>query len=119
MSDGSTILFVEPPTPFWVGGNELRGDKRIFYLVLAMCLASVLLNTIPPLRSLFDLVLLDGVDYLLIAVCVVIWLLVVRWVWRARILERFLALDRIYQGRFSLFLNRNKTGPFQAGIPFP
>ncbi len=90
------ILFVEPPTPFWAGGNELRGDTRIFYLVLAMCLASVLLITVPPLRSLFDLVQLDGVDYLLIAVCVVIWLFVVCWVWRARILERFLALDRIY-----------------------
>ena len=25
------ILFVELPTPFWVGGNELRGDTRIFY----------------------------------------------------------------------------------------
>jgi cation-transporting ATPase E len=87
------ILFVEPPTPFWVGGNELRGDKRIFYLVLAMSIASVLLITVPPLRSLFDLTLLDGVDYLVIAVCVVIWLFVVRWVWRARILERFLALE--------------------------
>lgn len=83
------ILFVEPPTPFWVGGNELRGDKRISYLVLAMCIASVLLFTLPPLRSLFDLVLLDGLDYLVIAVCVVIWLFVVRWVWRGRILERF------------------------------
>lgn len=87
------ILFVEPPTPFWVGGNELHRDKRIFYPVLAMCISSVLLITLPPLRSLLDLVLLDGLDYLVIAVCVVIWLFVVRWVWRGRILERFLALE--------------------------
>ncbi len=87
------ILFVEPPTPFWVGGNELRGDKRISYLVLAMCIVSVLLITLPPLRSLFGLKLLDGLDYLVIAVCIVIWLFVVRWVWRGRILERFLALE--------------------------
>ena len=87
------ILFVEPPTSFWVGGNELRGDKRISYLALAMCIASVLLFSLPPSRSLFDLTLLDRTDYLVIAVCVVIWLFVVRWIWRGRILERFLALD--------------------------
>lgn len=87
------ILFVEPPAPFWVGGNKLRGDKRISYLALAMCIVSVLLISLPPLRSLFDLALLDWPDYLVIAVCVVIWVFSVRWVWRGHILERFLALE--------------------------
>ena len=87
------VLFAEPPTPFWVGGNELRGDKRVNYLVLGMCIVAVLLIAVPPLRSLFSLKLLDWLDYLTIAVCVVIWLFVVRWVWRARIMDRFLALE--------------------------
>ena len=87
------ILFVEPPTRFWVGGNELRGDKRISYLALAMCIVSVLLISLSPLRSLFDLTLLDRPDYLVIAVHVVIWAFLVRWAWRGHILERFLALE--------------------------
>ncbi len=86
------LLFVEPPTPFWVGGNELRGDKRIVYLALAMCIVSVLLISLSPLRSLFDLALLDWPDFLVIAVYVVIWVFLVRWAWRGHILERFLAL---------------------------
>ena len=87
------LLFVEPPTPFWVGGNELRGDKRIVYLALAMCIVSVLLISLSPLRSLFDLALLDWPDFLVIAVYVVIWVFLVRWAWRGHILERFLALE--------------------------
>ena len=87
------LLFVEPPARFWVGGNELRGDKRISYLALAMCIVSVPLISLSPLRSLFDLTLLDSPDYLVIAVYVVIWVFLVRWVWRGHILERFLALE--------------------------
>jgi cation-transporting ATPase E len=87
------LFFVEPPARFWVGGNELRGDKRISYLALAMCILSVLLISLSPLRSLFALTLLDRLDYLVIAVYVVIWVFLVRWVWRGHILERFLALE--------------------------
>ena len=87
------LLLVEPPARFWVGGNELRGDKRISYLALAMCIASVLLISLSPLRSLFALTLLDSLDYLVIAVYVVIWVFLVRWVWRGHIVERFLALE--------------------------
>ena len=87
------LLFVEPPARFWVGGNELRGDKRISYLALAMCIVSVPLISLSPLRSLFNLTLLDSPDYLVIAVYVVIWVFLVRWVWRGHILERFLALE--------------------------
>ena len=87
------LLFVEPPARFWVGGNELRGDKRISYLALAMCIVSVPLISLSPLRSLFDLALLDSPDYLVIAVYVVIWVFLVRWAWRRHILERFLALE--------------------------
>jgi len=87
------LLFVEPPARFWVGGNALRGDKRISYLALAMCIVSVPLISLSPLRSLFALTLLDSPDYLVIAVYVVIWVFLVRWVWRGHILERFLALE--------------------------
>ena len=60
----------------------MRGDKRISYLALAMCIVSVPLISLSPLRSLFDLTLLDRPDYLVIAVHVVIWAFLVRWAWR-------------------------------------
>ena len=85
------IVFVEPPSKFWVGSHALRKDKRIVILALVMFIAYVLLLAIPPLRNLFDLELLGFNDYLLIALLVVLWIFAVRWAWRARLLERFLS----------------------------
>ena len=85
------IVFVEPPSKFWVGSHALRKDKRIVMLALVMFISYVLLLAIPPLRNLFDLELLGFNDYLLIALLVVLWIFAVRWVWRAHLLERFLS----------------------------
>ncbi len=86
------LLFIEPPSKFWVGGRELRGDKRFIFLALAMCVAYALLLAIPPLRKLFDLTLLGFFDYLFIGLLVVVWIFVVRWFWRSHFLDRFLGL---------------------------
>ena len=86
------LLFIEPPSKFWVGGHQLRGDKRFYYLALAMIAAYVLLLAIPPLRNLFDLTLLGFFDYLFIGLLVVVWLFVVRWFWRSHLIDRFLGL---------------------------
>ena len=86
------LLFIEPPSKFWVAGHKLRGDKRFYYLALAMFAAYVLLLAIPPLRNLFDLTLLGFFDYLFIGLLVVVWLFVVRWFWRSHLIDRFLGL---------------------------
>jgi cation-transporting ATPase E len=86
------LLFIEPPSKFWVAGHKLRGDKRFYYLALAMVAAYVLLLAIPPLRNLFDLTLLGFFDYLFIGLLVVVWLFVVRWFWRSHLIDRFLGL---------------------------
>lgn len=85
------IVFVEPPSKFWVGSHALRRDKRIVILALVMFIAYVLLLLIPPLRNLFALELLGFSDYLFIALLVVLWVFAVRWAWRAHLLERFLS----------------------------
>jgi cation-transporting P-type ATPase E len=87
------ILFVEPPSKFWVGGHQLHGDKRAILLAFAMFVAYVILLVIPPLRNLFDLALLGFFDYLFIGILVVLWIFVVRWFWHSRLLERFLASE--------------------------
>ena len=85
------IVFVEPPSKFWVGSHAVRRDKRIVMLALVMFIAYVLLLAIPPLRNLFDLELLGFSDYLFIVLLVVLWIFAVRWAWRAHLLERFLS----------------------------
>jgi hypothetical protein len=45
---------------------------------------------IPPLRGFFELVSLRMSDYALIGAIAVAWGLILLWIWRARLLERFL-----------------------------
>jgi cation-transporting P-type ATPase E len=87
------IPFVVPPVRAWVGGSSLGGDWRPTLLALGLLVGYGVLLVIPPLRAFFELTVLDAHSYLLIGLAALTWLLVLRWIWRARLLERFLQLD--------------------------
>ena len=87
------IPFVEPPTPAWVGGDELSSDWRPTILALGMLVLYGLVMLVPALRSFFELTPLRGLDVILISALVVVWALVLRFVWRARLFERLLQMD--------------------------
>jgi cation-transporting ATPase E len=85
------VIFVEPPTPWWVGGNVLNGDWRPTRLALGLLGAFVVITLVPPLRQFFALAPLGPQEYGLLTAAVVIWLFLVRWAWRARLLARYLS----------------------------
>jgi cation-transporting ATPase E len=85
------IPFVEPPSPAWVGGDDLSGDRRPAFLALGMLLLYLVVTVTPPLSAFFELTLLRGTDYLLLAALAVAWAVVQRAAWRARLLERLLS----------------------------
>jgi cation-transporting ATPase E len=87
------LPFVEPPTKFWEGGDSFSGDWRPTILAAALFLVFVGLLVIEPLRSFFGLTRLRLVDYVVIAGIVIVWALVLRFVWRVRLLDRFLGID--------------------------
>lgn len=89
------IIFVEPPHPFFVGGDELSPDKRPTILAGACLLAFILFNVYEPARRFFELIVLDPLDYALIAAAVVVWALLLRHVWRHDWFERFLGIPRL------------------------
>jgi cation-transporting ATPase E len=82
------IPFVEPPTAWWVGGDEFSGDWRPTLLAAGMLGAYALVMALPVLRSFFELVPLGGWDYLLLGAVAAVWALLQRWIWRARLFER-------------------------------
>jgi cation-transporting ATPase E len=88
------IPFVEPPTNAWVGGDRLSGDWRPTLLAGAMLGLYGVILAVPPLRRFFELELLRGSDYLLIALIVAAWALILRAVWRTQLFERLLDLRR-------------------------
>ncbi|MBS1245357.1 MAG: ATPase, P-type (transporting), superfamily, subfamily [Chloroflexi bacterium] len=87
------ISFVEPPTPAWVGGDVLSGDRRPAFLALGMLAAFVVILLVPALRGFFELRLLPPLDYVLIGAMVIVWGFALRFAWRKRLFERLLNLS--------------------------
>jgi cation-transporting ATPase E len=87
------VIFVEPPVPFFSGGDELSADRRPTILAAAMMLVFVLILIITPIRDFFELLVLPLHYYALIAASVVLWMLAVREVWRRHLFDRFLNID--------------------------
>jgi cation-transporting ATPase E len=84
------VPFVEPPTAALVGGDELSGDWRPTLLALAMLVLLAIIMAVPPMRTFFELRVLGAWDYSVIALVTAVWALLLRSIWRARLVERFL-----------------------------
>ena len=87
------VVFVEPPTRFWVGGDKLSGDKRPAFLALFLFVVYCVILLVPSFRSFFELASLPWFDYLLLLGISALWGLGVRWLWRNRILDRYLGMS--------------------------
>jgi cation-transporting ATPase E len=87
------VLFVEPPTPFFVGGDEFSGDWRPTLLVIGMFVVFLIVMLVEPLRDFFEVLILSWETYLMIAAAIIVWALLLRAMWRGRWFERFLRLD--------------------------
>ncbi|MBI5959265.1 MAG: HAD-IC family P-type ATPase [Chloroflexi bacterium] len=89
------LLFVEPPWPWFVGGDRFSGEKRVLTLAAIMFGLFVLVMAVPSFRSFWELLPLEPLDYALVIGAVALWIVVVRYVWRAQLFERFLHLDAL------------------------
>ncbi|MBP1468507.1 HAD-IC family P-type ATPase [Candidatus Chloroploca sp. M-50] len=87
------VVFVEPPTAWWVGGDELSGDWRP--TILAAVCAGIYLTIlfVPLFRGWATLQLPSLASFGLILGCAIAWLFLLRWVWRSNALGRFLGVD--------------------------
>jgi len=82
------VLYVAPPSKFWVGGAPLRGDRRIIGLVITSILAFIIVLIFPwlPLQEWLRITWLPSLrDYLIIAGFVSIWTIILRTFWRFRL----------------------------------
>jgi len=88
----TTVIFVEPPTEWWTGGDVLSGDWKPTLLAVTLMVSFFVVMAVKPSRDLFAMADL-GVMELGIAVLFAIgWLFVVRWLWRRRVLARYLGV---------------------------
>ncbi len=87
------VIFVEPPAPHWVGGDELSGDMRPTRMAILLMAAFGVILALPGPRHFFELVALRPQDFGAIGLALIIWLILLRWLWIGRILDRFLGMD--------------------------
>ena len=87
------LPFVEPPSEWWVAGDELSGDPRPSLLAFIMLALFALVMVVPTLRGFFELVPLGGRDYLIIAGLAGLWALLQRALWRGLVFERLVGIE--------------------------
>jgi len=99
------IVFVQPPTRFWVGGDVLSGDWRNTYMAIVLLLVFIAATYLPLTQELLRLLPLQNLqDYLIVVAVALIWLFVVRAIWRAPWLNRYVGIlsDRLERKRFGV-----------------
>ena len=87
------LVFVEPPSPWWVGGDLLSGDRRPAILAVILLAAFIFFLFQPGAGGFFDFSRLKFYDYFIIGAASIAWGLLLRRVWRSRLLDRFLEVD--------------------------
>ena len=92
------IVFVAPPSPWWAGGASLRGDRRPRWLALGLLGAFVAVIGLPLTRRFYGLVWPGWPEVAVVAVALVVWLVLVRWFWRGRVIQRFIGLTTTEPG---------------------
>ncbi|MFN8380087.1 MAG: HAD-IC family P-type ATPase [Anaerolineae bacterium] len=86
------IPFVEPPTQWFVGGDELSGDWRPSLMAFGLLVVYIIILAVEPFRNWVELVPLPFVAYVGLGAMALLSLLILRLAWRKRWLERYLGL---------------------------
>ncbi|HET7034838.1 MAG TPA: HAD-IC family P-type ATPase [Thermomicrobiaceae bacterium] len=76
------ILFVDPPSPAWVGGHGLRAGHRQTMLALGMLALFLVALIWPPLTDFFGLSPLPFTAHAMLVLVVIGWAVSLRWLWR-------------------------------------
>ncbi|KPK06967.1 MAG: hypothetical protein AMJ56_13865 [Anaerolineae bacterium SG8_19] len=87
------IVFVQPPSPFWVGGDVLSRDWRNTYMAIVLFVLFIVITILPLTQELFRMTTLQDVRaYAFIGAVVIVWLFLVRAIWRAPWLNRYVGI---------------------------
>jgi cation-transporting ATPase E len=86
------VIFVEPPTPWWTGGDELSGDWKPTIMAVLLISVFFIVMAVPFLRNIFAMSALTPFEWALVLGTTLVWTLLVRLAWRHNITARFLGI---------------------------
>jgi len=88
------LLFLEPPIRFFTGWRQsVSVDKRPAYLAVGLFLLFQVIYFVPTIGSYFGLLSKPLRVYLGIFALSMIWMFLIRTIWRQHLFERFLGLE--------------------------
>jgi cation-transporting P-type ATPase E len=87
------IVFVEPPTQFWTGGDEYSGDWRPTIVAIVLAIVYVVILLVPSFRTTFELTELTRRDWIIVISVVAVWAMIQRFLWRAKVFDKLLRLN--------------------------
>ena len=94
------LLFLEPPSRFFTGWTGVSPDKRPTWLALALSGVMVAVLNIDVVAHYFGLVTPGhGPEWLVYAIALPVWFLLLRTIWRRRWFDRILGLQQTYPAR--------------------
>ena len=93
------VPFLKPPARVWVAAEPRCGDWRYTLLAGLLLLAFVGISAMPATREFFELALLNPIDYVFLGLVSLLWCLTLRYLWRSRLLDRFLGISLQGEGR--------------------
>jgi cation-transporting ATPase E len=83
------VLFAAPPGPWFAVVEDMDGERRPAYLALAMVPIYAIILLVPQLRDFFGMRAVRSVDFGVIAAVVLVWMYALRWLWEAKVFDRF------------------------------
>ncbi|MFT4037703.1 MAG: hypothetical protein QM692_05950, partial [Thermomicrobiales bacterium] len=83
------VLFASPPTPWFAVVEEYDGERRPALLALAMIPLYALIMFQPLLKHFFGMRGIRPLDYAIVLLVVLAWMLLLRWVWEKQVFDRF------------------------------
>lgn len=87
------LVFVAPPIRLWVGDNVPSGDWRPTILAAVLLGGLTLLLSVPLGRAVFEIGALTLPDVAAIVGAALLWVLLLHFAWRFRLLERVLGME--------------------------
>jgi hypothetical protein len=87
------VLFAAPPGPWFAVVEDMDGERRPAYLALAMVPIYAIILMVPQLREFFGMRAVRSVDFGVIAAVVLVWMYALRWLWEAKVFDRFFGYD--------------------------
>ena len=76
------VFFVQPPHPLWVGAEPLRGDMRVYRVVIGSALLLIGFLVFPFFQENFKITLLASWgDFLIVVMSVLVWAIMLKLAW--------------------------------------